>query len=432
MQRIGVIGPEDSVTRILEVARTLDFDLELVPCIYRDYRETVDIIKQNQMRVGGWLFSGPTPYTLASEAFGVHENYDYCSFSDASLYKCLLQVAYHHGRVFQRVSMDISRYESSEGALEDLGFPKRDIYIQHYDIQSVPEQLAKTHIDLWSTGRIDAAITGLGAVYEILKRDGRVPVYRNNSTAEGIRHAIARLLRKMDNSYLKTTQVGFEIVEILDYDALIERSGTPYALQLSELRIKTHLIALSEYLNGYLFDRGGGSFEISTSRGAVMQAMEKLHDIVSQLQDAQDIEVAVGIGFGASVSEAQQNARKALGNARKLQEYRVVVMEDNGLIIEGAGKPRQLSYEYYTNDPVLLERLHKAGVSAKTFKRITATIIGKGWDSFTAAQVADELGVTERNIRRIFSSLYDEGILESAGEETASARGRPSRLYRIT
>jgi len=163
-----------------------------------------------------------------------------------------------------------------------------------------------------------------------------------------------------------------------------------------------------------------------------MQAMEKLHDIVSQLQDAQDIEVAVGIGFGASVSEAQQNARKALGNARKLQEYRVVVMEDNGLIIEGAGKPRQLSYEYYTNDPALLERLHKAGVSAKTFKRIAATIIGKGWDSFTAAQVADELGVTERNIRRIFSSLHEEGILESAGEETTSARGRPSRLYRIT
>ena len=47
MRKIGVVGPEQSVARILEVAKTIDISIELVPFPYTDAHETVDIIKIN-------------------------------------------------------------------------------------------------------------------------------------------------------------------------------------------------------------------------------------------------------------------------------------------------------------------------------------------------------------------------------------------------
>src|SRR5665647_953676 len=93
MQRIGVVGPKDSVDRIVEVVNKMEVKIEIVPFIYQKVNETPDIVRNNFMKIKGWLFSGPTPYMTAVNAFGKHENFDYCSFSDASLYKCLLQVA---------------------------------------------------------------------------------------------------------------------------------------------------------------------------------------------------------------------------------------------------------------------------------------------------------------------------------------------------
>ncbi len=45
MRKIGVVGPEQSVGRILEVAKTIDINIELVPFPYTDAHETVDIMK---------------------------------------------------------------------------------------------------------------------------------------------------------------------------------------------------------------------------------------------------------------------------------------------------------------------------------------------------------------------------------------------------
>lgn len=431
MQRIGVVGPKDSVERIVDVVSKLELEIEIIPYIYHNVNETSDIVRNNFMKMKGWLFSGPTPYMAAVDAFGEQENFDYCSFSDASLYKCLLQVASQQKNVLSRLSIDISKYENLQEGIEELGIPLQNVNIQYYDIHSKPQDLADIHIALWKAGKIDAVITGLGAVFDILKRDTDIPTYRNNVTAQIIRESMRRLIRRIRISYLKNTQVGFEIFEVLDFDELVDRVGIPYGLQHLELKIKSRLLTLCERLNGYLLERGRGSYEIFSSRGVIEQETALLKDVIQQLSDIEDVTMAVGIGFGDTVSSAQLNARRGLSHAKKRDKERIIIVEDNGVLIESVGQSDEIKYVSYSDDKEFLEKLHQGNVSVKTFRKIEAVVRSMGWDSFTASQLADEMGVTERNIRRIISGLSTAGLVENIGDGNAAVRGRPSKIYRI-
>jgi len=431
MRRIGVIGPAESISRILEVAETMDISIELVPFPYDDAHETVDIVKRNFHKVRGWLFSGSLPYMLAKESFGTDENFACCAFDGAGLYKCFLQVAYHQKLVMERLSIDIPHMENLTEALLELDIQNREIYTNRYDTKFDTGAIVRFHLDSWLEGKTDAAITSLGAAYVALKKDGRVPVYRNSVTAISIRDAIKVIIGKTTASFFRSTQVGLEVIEIENFDEVIEKSASSYNIKRLELRISKELIDLSEKLNGCLLERGRGRYEISSSRGAIDREMGLLKDVVRRLSLELHTPVAVGVGFGETVSSAEMNARRALLHAKKLKKEKLVIIQEDGVLVESVGQPEELTYAYYSNDQELLEKLHEADVGIKNYKRIEATIRRMGWNTFTSSQVAEELSVTERNVRRIFAGLTKVELIECIGEEFSTARGRPSRLYRL-
>ncbi len=431
MRKIGVVGPDQSIRRILDVARTLDINIELVPYPYDDAHETVDIIKKSFHKVKGWLFTGSLPYMLAIETFGTDENFAHCAFDGAGLYKCFLQVAYHQNTIMERLSIDIPDMENLTEAIHDLEIPNREIYVNRYGTKFDTQSIIQFHRDLWKAGKTDAAITSLGAAYIALKQDGDIPVYRNSVTATSIRYAIKVLNEKTAASFFRSTQVGLEVIEIENFDEVIEKLASSYNIKRLELRISKELIDLSEKLNGCLLERGRGRYEISSSRGAIDREMGLLKDVVRRLSLELHVPVAVGIGFGETVSSAENNARRALLHAKKRKKEKLVIIQEDGVLIESVGQPEELTYEYFSDDQELLEKLHEADVGIKNYKKIEATVRRMGWNTFTSSHVAEELGVTERNVRRILAGLTKVGLIECIGEEFSTVRGRPSRLYRI-
>jgi len=431
MRKIGVVGPEQSVGRILEVAKTIDINIELVPFPYTDAHETVDIMKINFHKVKGWLFSGSLPYMLAKEAFGTDENFAYCAFDGTGLYKCFLQVAYSQKKILERISIDIPEMENLAQAIQELDIPNCEIYVNRYGTQFDTHAIIQFHRDLWNDGKTDAAITSLGAAYVTLKKEGAVPVYHNTVTGSSIRDAIKVITEKTTASFFRSTQVGLEVIEIEKFDEVTEKLSSSYNIKRLELNISKELITLSEKLNGCLLERGRGRYEISSSRGAIDREMGLLKDVVRQLSLELHVPVAVGIGFGDSVSSAEMNARRALLHAKKRKKEKLVIIQEDGVLVESVGQPEELTYAYYSNDQELLDKLHEADVGIKNFKRIEATIRRMGWNTFTSSQVAEELAVTERNVRRLFAGLTKVELIECIGEEFSTTRGRPSRLYRL-
>jgi hypothetical protein len=186
-------------------------------------------------------------------------------------------------------------------------------------------------------------------------------------------------------------------------------------------------------LDGYLLDKGTGVYEIFSSRGAVQREITMLQDTIEQLILAVNIDVPItaGIGFGETVFAGEINAHRALRNTREQKGARVVIVQDDGKMVEVVNYNKALSYEFYSNDTDLLKKLNKVSVGIKTYRKIENIVQRMGWGSFSNSQLAAQMSVTERNVRRIMTSLCEAGLVEQVGEEYAAARGRPNKLYQI-
>jgi hypothetical protein len=430
MYKIGVVGPHPSVERILEVASEFEHEIEFIPFSYIDAREASDIVKKHNQQVDGWFFSGPIPYTIASKVLDPGSNIVYCPPTGLNLYKCLLQMFFDQNRVINKVSIDMIHTEDLQESLRELGIPTEDIFVKNFDEQYDPEELSQFHLQLWKQGKTQGALTCLHSVHMALEREG-IPVYRILMTKMEIREAMKMVIEKARSSYFKDSQIGIEIIEIDQFDHIAEKAKTRYHLQYLELKIKQTLLLLCEKLDGSLMENGNGRYQIFSSRGAIEREIGTLRSTVQQLALDADLPVAVGIGFGETAFSAEMNARRAVKHSKGKVDRGIVIVQDDGRMVESVGHAEQLMYDYRSTDKELLEKLNKANISIKTYHRIEALIQRLGWDGFTTADLASHLSMTVRNAQRIMVSLYDNGLAEYKGEELHSPRGRPRKIYML-
>jgi hypothetical protein len=432
MYRIGVLGPSPSVERILAVANEFEHEIEFVPISYEDAKEVSRIVQERNPEFNGWFFSGPIPFTIAKNVLSPEANIVYCPPTGSNLYRCFIQMSIDHDVVVKRVSMDMidSERKYLHESLEELDIPHEDTHVLTYDEHYDVEEIIQFHLQLWKEGKTQGAFTTLFSVERALQTEG-IPVYRILMTKMEIRQAMKMVIEKARSSYFKDTQIGVEIIELEKFDKIAEKSKTRYHLQHLELKIRQALLLLCEKLDGSLLANGNGRYQIFSSRGAIEREIDMLRNTVQQLSLEADVPVAVGVGFGETAFSAENNARKAIQHAKERPDFGIVVVQDNGVIIESVGESEQLAYAYRSNDKVLLDKLNKANVSIKTYNKIEALVQRMGWSSFTTTDIASYLSMTVRNAQRIMGSLCEHGLAEYRGEELQSMRGRPKKMYAL-
>ncbi|OXM84050.1 hypothetical protein [Paenibacillus rigui] len=432
--RFGLIGPEPSVQKMLSVAQEQFSDCQWLPFPYVHVQESKALIENHHQEVNGWLFSGPIPYHYAREFLGSDANIVYCKPTGASLYKALLQLAMERKELTTNISIDMIDSEDldfKESFLE-AGIPTEAMYMKMFNgpMYDNPDVLVQFHLDLWKQGKTNAALTCMNLVYSML-RDAGMPAYRIQMTKLDIRQALRVMREQAKSSYFKEMQIGVEIIEIDQFDQLAEKTLTRYHLQHLELKAKQQLLQLCEKIDGTLMDIGNGRYQIFSSRGAIEREIGALRDTVHAVSLEADVPVAVGIGFGSTAFSAENNARRALQHAKEKEERGIVIIQQDGVIIESVGEEDELAYAYRSHDKELLDKLNQGNVSIKTFKKITALVHRMGWEEFTTSDLSSQLSMTQRNAQRIMMSLCELGLAEVGGEELQAVRGRPRKLYRL-
>ncbi len=431
--KIGIIGATQSVARIMDVSRAFEHEMRFLPFPFESESEILLILQKNKRKVNGWLFAGPLPYAIAKKHFATEDNVAYCQSIGAGLYINCLQIAFQHKTSLPRISVDmVESLMDIEQTVQETGIPWDNVFVKYYDQNYDPQEIAQFHLQLWRAGKIDGAITALRGVFHALQEQG-VPVYALTLTKQEIYQSLKVITEKVKTSYFKTTQVGSVVIAISHYDEVIEKAKSLSMLQNLEWKLKGVLLPLCNSLDGYLVEKGSGVYEVFSSRGAIEQELSMVRDTVQQMRLAInfDVPVRAGVGFGETVANAEFNAYRALRNVRDKTGVELVIVREDGGIVEAAGQDSTVNYDYYSNDAAFLEKLHTAAVGIKTFRKIEAVIHRMKWDTFTVAQLAGQLAVTEQNVRRIISALCRVGLVVVAGEEFVSARGRPGKLYRI-
>lgn len=433
LHSIGIIGPTQSVKRILEVAQGFEQCIDFFAFPFEYENEIIPILHENMGKVKGWLFTGPATYAIAQEHIAMDDNMMYCQSMGAGFYNVCLQIAFERQMTLRRMSVDmLEGVMDIEKALQETGLPWQDIYIRNYSNWREFQEIIQFHLQLWQEGKIDGAVTVLRNVYNELKKLG-VPVYQLTLTKQEIYQSLKMLVEKVKASYFKNTQVCTVIIEMGQYDEIIEKAKSSYQLQELEWRLKGIVLPLCKKLDGYLLEKGGGVYEFFSSRGVAEQEIVLLQDALDQLSIAvnSDVPVSAGIGFGVTVFAAEINARHALRHAHGKAGGGIVIVQDDGVIVEAVNQLKELRYTYYSSDADLLEKLHQAEVGVKTYQKIITAVGRMGRDVFTVAQLAEQLSVSAQHIRRILTGLCAAGLAEYAGEESFVTNGRPGKMYRL-
>lgn len=434
MYRFGVIGPEPSVQKMLDIAQEMPADIQWVPFPYVHVRESKALIENHYQEVNGWLFSGPLPYLYAREFLGAEANIVYCKPTGASLYKALLRMSVDLQELHTNISIDMIDSEDvdfRESFLE-AGIPTEAMSMKMFNGPDYdnPDVLIQFHLESWKQGKTVAALTCMNLVHSSLRELG-VPAYRIEMTKMDIRQAMRVLIEQAKSSYFKDTQIGVEIIELDHFDQLGEKAVTRYHLQHLELKVRQMLLQLCEKIDGTLMDIGSGRYQIFSSRGAIERETEALRDTVRHISLEADVPVAVGIGFGITAFSAEDNARRALQHAKEKEERGIVIVQQDGVIVESVGEDEELAYAYRSHDKELLDKLNQGNISIKTYKKLEALVQRMGWDSFTTSDLSAHLSMTQRNAQRIMGSLCELGLAEVGGEELQAVRGRPRKIYRL-
>ncbi|WP_078410061.1 helix-turn-helix domain-containing protein [Priestia abyssalis] len=431
MYKIGLVGLKTSIEQILDLAEEYKHELEFISLPYVKTEEVENLVQETTSYVHAWLFTGPLPYEIAKKTVRTDKIMVHVPATESGLYKSFLEMIYEQGKMIEQLSIDtMSTNNISEEALSQLNMNIPKIYTKAFEVDVDPNELLHFHLNLWNEGKIEGALSCFPSVCEALREKG-IPAYRMSMSKMEIRQTLRILVEKVKAAYFKDTQIGVEIIEVEYFNRVAEEMKTPYHLQYLELRLKEMLIQLGEKINGSVSEKGNGRYMIFSSRGAIERELPTLEDTVQKLAFEADTTVAVGIGFGETAYSAEINAFRAIQHSKEMKKREIVMVQDDGKIVESPGKKQELQFSSRTQNEILIEKLKKGNISVKTYKKIAALIQKMGWSDFTTKELATHLEMTERNVRRIVTDMCEVDLAQCVGKEAYATRGRPSKIYRL-
>ncbi|MBN8199726.1 MULTISPECIES: hypothetical protein [Bacillaceae] len=430
MLRVGVVGPQSTVERIIHIAQDLKLDVIFLTYPYKEVRETEDIIRNNNNNVDLWIFSGKISYNIACEAVGNTEKQIYIEHTEAGIFKGLLEFAYKTGSFLDHLSIDEISKSHLETAFNQLNINPEKIYVKTFSEKTSTEELIGFHSHLWENGETKGAITCFEEVYLQLK-EMSVPAFRISTSDIEIRHTLNILSEKIKTFYFMESQVAVQLFEMGHLENHFKSSKQTYQLQYMELKLKEILINLSERLNGSLIEKGLGRYLIFSSRGDSEREIQKIEETVNKLILESGLKVGVGIGFGETIFSAELNANNALKQSKE-RFGSIIIIHENGEVVEvDSENIEKMDFPYF-NDKSFMTKLKNEKINVKHYIELFALIRNAGIKEFTVKDISIQLSRDERNTRRFIESLCDAGLAECTGVEEYPARGRPRRVYKLT
>lgn len=427
--RLAIVGPLDSVSLAHEVAlERLDY-LDVVPIVYQDASEVVEILTKYKNDFDIWLFSGIVPYQRAL-ALKLNKFLFYIPHTGSSLYRALLEITYIKHLRIESVSFDTFSQAEVEETFKDIDFPLPKIYVNDYGGIISSSELTEYHYNLWKNGETNIAVTCFLATYENLKKMG-VPAFRIWPTRCNIRTTLDIAINAFEAQRFKGSQLSIQHIAIDDYDDLV-RASSSYHVKRIELNLYEILVGYAEKLKGSIVFSGDGQFTLYSTRGILEEITEgfTIMPILEEMTRNVAAKVSGGIGFGSTAYSAEENAFWALGLAKQKGKGRWMVVTDNREAIGPLSSAVHLKYSVRVDDTVNRNFADQLNISIATANKLLAALDKLNKEAICADDLALYLEITPRSARRLLATLVDQRIAEPAGDEMV-LKGRPRKLYKV-
>ncbi|MGB9866418.1 MAG: HTH domain-containing protein [Bacillota bacterium] len=423
--RLALIGPPDSIRLIREVAVEFGEGFKLVEKPYRSFEELKDVngfCKEHAVDVV--LFSGQVPYHWVKQ----QENLDcpalYIPRDGTCLYRSLFDV-YRDGVDISALSFDTVKKETIIETYQDLRLPMGEVYTFEYEGYINYEEVTRYHLELWSSGKTVAAVTGLNTPYWQLKEKG-VPVYRMFPTRSIVRESLRKALLYGESVRLKHTQLALVLVRPgLKEDGL---ANLGYTAQQLVLDLHRTLVEYAQQIQGLVVKLRDTEFAIVATRGSLEEVTNCFREfpLLDSIERNLPMKVGIGIGLGRTALSAEANAREGLRLALTVGRHSACfVVTDDGKVLE----PIYSRGNYPGEDLVSLSS--SVGLRPTTLSKIKRALQRLDREHITSQELASAMGISERSARRVLSRLEEKGLAEVLGGNPVRDKGRPRLVYRL-
>lgn len=428
--KIGVIGPEESVTRILEVSEEFK-EIEFIPFIYREVSEVIEIIQTNNLIVDQWLFSGIMNYSFALDNNLIQKDRgSYPPLHGSSFFGILLEAQLNERKIFDEISVDnITDHEISK-ILSFYNLNSLKYYNAPYKGFNHLSTLGEFHKSLFRKGKTQLAITSIKSTYDELKNDG-VLVYRLTPSYLSIKLTIQLLTeRAQANRYesLQMAVIGCKVINELDS---VERYQL-FRWKHHELNVEKSLLELTEKLNGSFLGVGDGLYFIFTTKGEIDSNTENsMFELMNEFRIRDQLSIGIVIGYGENVSHAEQNVRYGLGKFNNDDRASILVIDEQYAITTKFSSNESDSLNTKAIEQELLTKFGEGAVSHRDVIRIITYSHKYNKKEFTSQDISRWLQSTDRNGRRILAELENAKVIEKCGTIHLNQRGRPKNVYQF-
>lgn len=428
--RLGVVGPSDSIELVKNAAKEFS-KIEMIPFAYKKVEETSEIIIKNKPYVDQWFFSGQAPYHYAlSNRLIRKEEGSYVPLNGNSLYKTLLEAQLKEQKIFKRISLDTIQ-EKEVRTIQDSIQPIK-VSTFPYSGYMPADEIIQFHMDLYKRKEIDIAVTCLQAVFVRLKELG-IPCYRVTPDVPSIQLMLQFLKERGASYWYKKAQTAILGIEVLHPSSLSEEHFFSYKMKHRELELKRLLLDYAELIRGSFVQIGDGHYYIYTTRGEMELHLEddSLLRLMEEAKIHSKLEVRIGLGYGLTAHEAEQNVRLAFQYARKQHKPVIILINEDKQVIERFKSVEAISYSGRVWGEEWESRLKDANISPAIVSKIQSLALHYKKTHITSQELSGWLKGTERNARRILTEMEKLKLVKVSGEEQSGQRGRPKKIYEI-
>jgi hypothetical protein len=427
---IGVIGPEESVLRILEVSNEFR-EIEFIPFIYQEVNEVTKIVETNKLVVDQWLFSGIMNYSFAIDKKLIQaDEGSYPILHGSSFFGVLLKAQSTESKIFSKISIDNMTENEISKVLSFYNLHSLKYYNAPYEGYDNLSRQREFHESLFVEGKTQLAITSIKSTYNDLKKGG-VLVYRLTPSYSSIKATIKLLSGRAQVIRYENLQMAVIGCKMINEQDNVEGYQL-FRWKHHELNLERSLLELTEKMNGSFVGVGDGLYFIFTTKGEIdNNAENNLFQLMNEFRIRDQLSIGVVIGYGENVSHAEQNVRYGLENFNYNDRGSILEIKEQHAITTKFSTNESDSLNLKAIEQELLTKYGKGEVSHRDVMRMIIYSHKYNKNHFTAQDVSRWLQGTERNGRRILAELETAKVIKKCGTVQSNQRGRPKHVYRF-
>ncbi|MEA4941014.1 MAG: hypothetical protein VB094_00560 [Oscillibacter sp.] len=428
MLTIGVFTSQMSETVIKQALESMECtDYQLVYRAYDSQPQLGAFYQKEKARFDGLIFSGLHPYNYICNRFGKPRvPCVYIELTHRDYYRTLLQVVYHNPRLdVRRIWLDRPMIEIpwdyifGEGIRPQTDFDPRDFYDVNSD--SIYDNLTQKYLQVYRDHQVDFIITRMNNLACVLQREG-IPYTLLLPSPDTVRETVERFLQEL------------RLQRYSDSLTVVGKIQPGQAMDSPEAEEFHHLLRRFNMAHGNaaILHHAGNCFEVITSKTILENLTSSYtHSMLSEYlkQNAQK-GFSIGWGVGTSITQAQQNAERALDESRRSAGHGTYLISETDQLVGPLGEKECAALSILPGrEAQLLAKLLKMSVTnAQKLLTVTQAQSSFRMDRNSLSRL---LNTSVRTANRILTRMVELNAAQVVGSEQHSSAGRPITVYEI-